>query len=61
MALSDIDNELTACENHLNLTNTKGTDIESFLTQFLLVRICGQYEKEIRRIINERAHKFGDK
>lgn len=60
MTLADIENDLFTCTYHLNSTNTKGTDIESFLTQFLLVRICGQYEKEIERIINERCQKFGD-
>ncbi|MDH3277147.1 MAG: HEPN domain-containing protein [Nitrosopumilus sp.] len=60
MTLSDIENDLTTCIYHLNSTKTKGTLIESFLTQFLLVRICGQYEKEIERIVNERSQKFGD-
>jgi len=60
LTLSDVENDIITCQYHLNLTNTKGTSIESFLIRFLLVRICGQYEKEIERIMNERAQKYGD-
>ena len=58
--MSDIEKSLIFCQNHLNTTNGKGTEIESYLTQFLLVSICGRYEKEIERIVNQRAEKSGD-
>lgn len=60
MTLSDVDADLILCQNHLNATNTKGTKIESFLTQFLLIRICGIYEKEIKSIMDQRVNKYGD-
>lgn len=61
LTLLDIEKDLTLCQAHLDSTNNKGTEIESFLTQFLLVRICGQYEKEIAKIVNDRATRSGDK
>ena len=60
LILSEVQNDLIYCEHHLTYTRTKGTDLESYLTQFLLVRICGKFEKEIERVVGERAHKFGD-
>lgn len=38
-----------------------GTEIESFLTRFLLVDICAEYEKEIKNVIINRAKQTGDK
>lgn len=32
------------CEEHLDATNTRSTEIESYLVQFLLVRICAEFE-----------------
>lgn len=60
MTLSDLDDELLLCQNHLNSSINPPKEIEFYLTQFLIVRICGQYEKEIQRIVNERASKTGD-
>lgn len=60
LGLSDLDDDLLLCKTHLETTNTKGTQIESFLTRFLLVHICGEYEKEIKRIMIERAQQSGD-
>jgi hypothetical protein len=48
------------CQKHLNDTNSIGTDIELFLTQFFLIRISSQYEKEIEQIIHHRAKKSND-
>ena len=45
---------------HLERTGTRLTIIESQLTRFVLVHICGHYENEIKRIVAERAKKSGD-
>lgn len=60
MTLSDLDTELLLCQNHLNSSINPPKEIEFYLTQFFIVRICGQYEKEIHRVVNERASKTGD-
>lgn len=56
----DVQKDLERCEKHLKDTNTKGTEIEWYLMHFLLVRIGGKFEKEIERIIVNRAKKSGD-
>lgn len=56
-----IDDAMRLCENHLRLTNTWGTDIESYLTRFLVIFICGKYERELERMINARAESTKDK
>ena len=60
MSLENVDADLELCKKHLCETNSRGTKIESFLVRFLLVRICGEYEKEIKRIIHKRAAKNDD-
>ena len=60
MSLLDVDHDLSVCESHLNQTSSKGTDIESFLTQFLLIRICAQFEQEIGSILIKRACQCND-
>jgi hypothetical protein len=60
MTINDIDRVLTVCREHLEKTTSKGTEVESFLTKYLLVYICGEYEKEIERIVVQRAEKTGD-
>lgn len=61
MTLSKLDNDLLLCQAHLTSTNSMGTEIESFLTKFLLVHICSEYEKEIKKIITDRAKQSNDK
>jgi len=60
LTLSDLENDLILCQQHLETTNSKGTEIERFLTRFLIVHICGEYEKEIKRIVIQRAKQTGD-
>lgn len=61
MALSDLDAIFDICQKHLATTNSNDTEIDSFLTRYLLVYICGEYEKEIKEIIKQRVAKTGDK
>ncbi len=60
MTVLDLDNDLSLCQKHLVDTNTKGLEIETFLTRFLLIHVSGEYDKEIKRIISDRAKKAGD-
>ena len=60
LLFSDVQKNLEQCEKHLKDTETRGTDMESYLVRFLLVYICGKFEKEIERIVVERAEKSQD-
>lgn len=60
LTLIELERNMALCKTHLEQTQCKGTEIEAFLTQFLLVSICGEYEKEIKRIVIERAQRSGD-
>ena len=61
MKLIKVENTIKLCKEHLDITGTKGTEIESILTKYLLVYICGAYETEIKKMVAERAAKAGDK
>lgn len=60
MTIAELERDLQICYEHLEKTRSKNSDIDTFLTQFMLVRICGEYEIEIKRLINERVEKTGD-
>lgn len=55
MRRSDIDYAIETCEKHLDQTSSRNTDVEDFLTKFLLVHIYRVYESEIKRLVTERA------
>lgn len=61
MTLDDADTDLNLWNAHLDLTNTRQTVIESQLTKFLLVHMCGYYEVEIVEIMSRRVQRSGDR
>ena len=61
MTLDELDADLKLCREHLKITKSRGTEIESFLTRFLLVHICSKYEMEVKNIITNRVKQTGDK
>jgi len=61
MKLVNVESAIKLCKEHLDNTGAKGTEIESILTKYLLVHICGAYETEIKRMVAQRAAKAGDK
>lgn len=60
MKLTNVEAAIKFCEEHLKSTGTKGTEIESILTKYLLMFICGAYETEIKNMVIQRAGKSGD-
>lgn len=60
MPLSDLEAVIDSCRSHLLQTNTANTEIESYITKFLLVQLCGEYEHEIKRIVSERVQRTND-
>ena len=49
------------CEKHLESTKAFGTEIESYLTQHLLVVFCAEIQQELYSIIDERANEIEDR
>ena len=49
--LSDIKYYVEDCKKYLENKNAYGTALETYLTRFLLVYICAQYEIEIKEIV----------
>jgi hypothetical protein len=56
----EIDDTIKECKKHLVNTGKIGTQIESYFTRFLLVFICSEYEKEIEKVVINRANATGD-
>jgi len=49
------------CEKHLESTESFGTEIESYLTQHLLVIFCAEMQQELYNLIDERANGIEDR
>lgn len=60
MTISDLENCFNSCVNYVQTTKNLNAEIKSYLTEFLLIRICAEYEKEIKRIIVNRTELTGD-
>ncbi|MFQ5444560.1 MAG: hypothetical protein ACE5EK_08080 [Nitrospinales bacterium] len=60
MKIATIDQAIQACESHLVNSNAKGTEIEAYLTRYLLVLMCSSFEEMIEKIVIERAQKSND-
>lgn len=56
----EIENAIRVCKNHLDTTSVRGTEIEAYLTRYLLVLIYGAYEKRVRQIVIDRAKQSND-
>lgn len=61
MRIQVVDQAIQVCNRHLTQTNAKGTEIEAYLTRYLLVFICARFEETIENIVIERARKSKDK
>jgi hypothetical protein len=46
---------LEDCERHLVSVNAVGTEIESYLTQYLLVILCAEVQQELYSLVEGRA------
>ena len=48
------------CEEHLLASKAFGTEVESYLTQYLLVVLCSDVQQEIYRLTEDRAASASD-
>lgn len=60
MRLARIDQAIEACQDHLESRGAMGTEIEAYLTRYLLILICASFEEEIESLISERAARSND-
>jgi len=60
MRLAQIDHAIDVCEKHLREFALQGTEIEVYLTGFLLVFICAVFEEHIEGLVNARVSKSED-
>src|SRR3989442_13804631 len=61
MSLAGVDSAIDRCQKHVADMTTKDAEIESFLTVYVLIGIGGAFEKEIKRLVIERANRTKDK
>lgn len=60
MKLARIDEAIEACERHLQSSGAIGTEIEAFLTRYMMVLMCASFEEQIEELVNARAAKSQD-
>ncbi len=60
MKFSRLDLLMADCEKHLDSTATRGTEIESYLVQYLLIRICAEYETRVTALVHRRCSRTRD-
>jgi len=60
MTFARLDLLIQDCEQHLDSTGSRGTEIESYFVQFLLTRICAEYEARIAVLVHRRCSRTRD-
>jgi hypothetical protein len=60
MQFAVLDYHLQQCERHLDATGARNTEVEYYLVQYLLVRICAEYEQRIRLMVRRRCSRIRD-
>jgi hypothetical protein len=60
MKFGSLDLLIQRCEGHLDVTGTRNTDIENYFVQFLLIRICAEYEARVTALVQRRCSRPKD-
>ncbi len=60
MRIARIEQTLEKCEEHLSTASAYGTEIESLLTQSLLVLMCAEFERKIDALVQEKCSSVTD-
>ena len=60
MRFGQLEYEIKKCEEHLDATGTRNTEIENYLVRYLLVLICAEYEKRIKILVQNRCARIND-
>ena len=60
MKFGRLDNQMQVCKEHLDTTATWATEVEFFLVQYLLIRICAEWESRIPVMFERRCSRITD-
>ena len=60
MRIPRIDEALDKCEAHLSLEKAVEPEVQSLLTQSLLILICAEFEKKVLELVEERCQSVSD-
>jgi len=60
MQFTQLDFHIQKCTEHLDATKTHNTEVESYFVQYLLTRICAEYETRIAILIQRRCSRMTD-
>ena len=60
MQFGVIDYHIQQCENHLDVTGSRNTEIELYFVQYLLIRICAEFETRLSVLVERRCHRITD-
>jgi hypothetical protein len=55
MRFGQLDYEFRQCEQYLDETGKRNTEVESYLVRYLLVRICAEFETRIETLVQKRC------
>jgi hypothetical protein len=60
MTFASIESLMQRCGEHLDATNMRNTEVESYFVQYLLVRICAEYESRVATVVHRRCSRTRD-
>ena len=55
MRFGQIDSGIAKCERHLDAVKARGTEIEYYLTQYLLIRIYAEFQTRLTALFDRRC------
>lgn len=61
MKLTLVDHEIDSCRAHIATTTAGGSEVEAFLTRYLLVRIYAAFEEQIESLLASRIATTADR
>jgi hypothetical protein len=60
MKFESLEFVMKRCEEHLDATGARSTEIESYFVQYLLIRICAEFEARITTLVYRRCSRTKD-
>jgi hypothetical protein len=60
MRFTGLEFVINQCEEHLDRSMARSTEIETYFVQYLLVRICAEYETRIAALVHRRCSRTTD-
>jgi hypothetical protein len=61
MTFGSLEFVIQRCEEHLDTTHMRSTEIENYFVQYLLIRICAEYETRVTTLVHRRCSRTRDR